>query len=1146
MWGAALSLGDLGCVRILFFFFGLFILFPAVRGSAVQELLMTEIVLGRRDIPAYVALLQLCWHLSKEVLGDPSRPRSCRGGCKNLFVVVGTIQESLIAAFNGSRCRRCGFRNAACLCDVVFRFAHGRFETVPVGVRFDVNVKRVRTWLAGLPCLNRRGRARETKNSWLLPLLFHANIIKVVLFCCILDLGCTSYGFGLGSFVKTWLNESETLDFRMASLICGWFSVRPHGSYIGESCVGFGGRFRSHLKAFLSLHQDTGLHPHAQYLYEKMLTHGLRWYVVMPLFLWERAVPKVVRLQKEALSVWVRQPTLNISGIHDVERSSRFGGDEYYTPKKKRFRLVKRLRMLKKRQNSTWLIELSEKQKLFRQQQELNRRNHLFALLARIARRPLQVGPDFTSLKVVNRVLLMVPWKLSSMVRLASSCLNGPTRAIFFSNFTKMIKFRPDVHYGRWLQSSPLYAVPWFRRQVKKALQSWVSSLAHRGFMLILRVRISFCASPNLMEQFSNTKKWSKKQAHECICQCSSMVGTPFNMLEGCVFFPLSLFLRFVVGGLPPAWNVRTRMVPSWPDLMLDFSEKGQSLVDRVSQKFSKIAPVGSSLLSRAFGSPRWEMQWQPATSHLQCSALESSLDALYVLFSKYVIAPVDKIRGEAMIMCPMRYARAIEKLSEDYFPVTASDYDKILSRFFKMGEGFPKLVYSRLRPARYHQFGLFRAWVKGKALVAFPECWGALSWRPLVAYSRHRWKFTLSFLARYCTFLVRRYKLGVGVCGPWEVLVKVAEFNQCWLDAAQRAGDIALEWGSLDIEGFFPRMERSRVRAVLTKWTRQLCLDHPTQQFFCVGKIRSPETLQPLPLSGRTRLVRKVFLSRTITRYEIGMEVARMPDLLASDFHTDVIHVLGQPMRASAGLSIGSPLAATAASMVAGDREKPYLDSLPPAVRVNLKKMSLMCRWQNDVLQFRFGRLRFLNGFLALETMLSEFFYGPTLRLKRVPEPRGFGYEFYIFGEHFLALQPINKFARVEPLRWVGNRSSLQFNIGQGFGQNRTLRAEIKGYVTSLLDRSNGIRQNLLLSLIRLVCEFRLRGMPQDDVVACMHTVLPQSRFILPSNWADLYVVSVDEVRKFCVGYDHMRHSRSLAMVATQHARWIASGWTP
>lgn len=86
--------------------------------------------------------------------------------------------------------------------------------------------------------------------------------------------------------------------------------------------------------------------------------------------------------------------------------------------------------------------------------------------------------------------------------------------------------------------------------------------------------------------------------------------------------------------------------------------------------------------------------------------------------------------------------------------------------------------------------------------------------------------------------------------------------------------------------------------------------------------------------------------------------------------------------------------------------------------------------------------------------------------------------------------------------MKWIDNRSSLQLNIGQGYGKDRTKLAEAKGYVIAQLGKSNGTRQLLLTALIRLVAEFRLRGMPRPDVVTCMHSVLPQSRFVLPSNW--------------------------------------------
>lgn len=1137
----------------LFSFWWLFLLLsivPCGCSEAVNELLFTEIVVSRRDIPAYVALQNLVWYLFTQLTPDPSHPRTFRALARNLFVCIGTIQESLFSALHGGSCRRCGFKNASCLCDVVFRFKLGAFETYPVNTIRGSNVKRFRHWLRGSPILDHRAKFRETGNSFLIPLLFHSNLMKIIIFCAILDLGCTWYEFGLASFFKTWLENSEVQDFRMASMVYGWFNILNHASYIGETSLGLAGRFRSHIKAILSMHVDSGLNKQAQYLHEKIIEQGFRWFVMMPIFIWNRLVPKIARLEREALLVWVRQPSLNVAGTAHSSKKPNYGQEEYATPRKKRFRLVKRLRDLEKKNWTRTMIALDRASKLRYKKLELQQRNRTFALMARIARRPLQVGPGFLDLKVVNKLLMLGRWKLASMVRLANSCLHGPTRAIFLNNFVKIIRHRNDVHYGRWVQSSPIYSVPKFQFLVRGCLQRWLSTLAKRGFVLFLRVRISPCAGPKLIEMFDNSKKWCKKEYHQCVCSCRTMFATPFQKLEGCVFFPFSLFLRFLVGDLPDAWNVRTRLVPNWDDLMNEFGLKAQTLMDSVHKKFVKINS-DAYFPTLSFGSPHWASIWSSATGNLHCAALESRFDSLFALLKNYVVTPIDKIRGEAMVICPMRWANAVSSLAVDYFAVTPSDYAQLTARLFRLGDNIPKLVYSRLRDSSRHEFGFLRVWPKGKSLKSFPLLWSEVSWRPLVAYSRHHWRFTLSYLARYCTFIVRHYKLGFGLSDPWEMLLRVASFNDAWLEGSKIAGDIALEWDSMDIEEFFTRMPREKVRQVLRKWTARLIADYPRLRFFCVAKQRCVESLPVLPVSAggrtrRSRLVRKCFLSRSLTRFEIGMELSSIPSLLAFDFEADVVHVLGRAMRASSGLNIGSPLAATGASMVASDSEYCFLESLSPRIRANLSKMSMCCRWQDDVLQFRFSRSRFQPEFLALETMLGEFFYGSTLRLKRVPEPHGFGYEFYVFGEHFLGIQQINKFARVEALKWIDNRSSLQLNVGQGFGQRRTRKAEIKGYITSILDRSNCVQQNLLLALIRLTAEFRLRGMPETDVISSLREVLPQARFVLPSDWSTIYRYDLPTLRDFCLAYDLSRHQRSLAMSAAQQPRWIASGWSP
>lgn len=164
--------------------------------------------------------------------------------------------------------------------------------------------------------------------------------------------------------------------------------------------------------------------------------------------------------------------------------------------------------------------------------------------------------------------------------------------------------------------------------------------------------------------------------------------------------------------------------------------------------------------------------------------------------------------------------------------------------------------------------------------------------------------------------------------------------------------------------------------------------------------------------------------------------------------------------------------------------------------------------------------------------------FYGPTLHVKRVEEPKAFGFLFYFRGRQ-LCVKPIQKFIRPHTLPWVSPCVLMRFNTGCAFTGSQRMACEIKGYLTATIDKTNGTRRDIVTEILRLGAEMILRHADPKVLQHCLSSVLPQAATSLPQNWDVLFSTSLAELREFAHEHDLDLHHRCQEDARLQVPRW-------
>lgn len=1058
---------------------------------------------------------------------------------------MGLLQEAFIEGYMLSYCQVCHARSSFCNCELVFGFAKNTLEVHRASMHL-AGIPSLRDLLANIPFLTMARPVPPTGIIW--NLIFKLNLMKCVILLYHYSLSSTEWEWDLLRFIQRGWEDSETADFDAASLVYLWVGCYSRQSYIGETAVGLLARFTSHLNAWLGRRRNLSKTYRASALYGAFSVRGLKNFCMLPVFMWVQDVSKYARLHWEAFAIWERQPCLNKMGRSTYALTKETRQESIYVPKKGGFRLVARLRKLEKQRREMRTIAIPHEEKAAILRNEMACRSETLNTMVRLARRPLRYNAEFATLGIVRNICALSVWKVGRLFRAGAQVFTGATKSIYFKNLSLVVRQRTDIVFERWTQTNEAFQIPRITKELQRVLRHWTYRLAQLGLYLILRIRHTPGFGDTVLGCFENTNKWGRKLVDDCVCNCAAMNHLPVHRVEGHVLCPFTHFLQIIQCPLPPGWTIRSRIPSQWRTLEKRLSDTSTELEQRVHKRLldSGRATV-ANLFQFNMPSLRFhdmEQWWTKATQDYHFTKLEECIRDLKALLQQFVVGPVDKIRNEATVTCASCWASAVQRLAGNYRPVVVEDYSREFRFMFRRMQDIPRLVYGRLQHASKHRFGALKAWLKGRCLVEPPLRWSDLAWRPLCSYAAHHWKEVLSYPARFALYVIHVFSLGWAIDDPRQMLEKVAAFNSKWRTMELlHHREFFPEWDVVDIEDFFPRTPRADIRRTVERWVAAIRQRFPQKPFFCVAKVATHETLLRLPKDGggrnRTaRLRKKMFMADRVTRGEIGMDVRFIPRIVDLTFATDIVETLGRAFRADDGLNIGDPSAATCASLNASTREHDLLQGLPAATKREIDASTVTARWQDDWWQVRIGREIFDASHNTVTHVMVPGFYGQTLNVKRVREPRAFGFLFW-FNNRRLLLIPIQKYVQPLTLPWVCPYILLRFNTGCTFTGRKRVECELRGFIISILDKTNGSRREITTPLLRLGAEMILRRMPPQVLIACMRSITKQAASPLPQAWDVLVETSHEELRQFAHEHDLGVHDLCRRTVRPQEARW-------
>ena len=258
---------------------------------------------------------------------------------------------------------------------------------------------------------------------------------------------------------------------------------------------------------------------------------------------------------------------------------------------------------------------------------------------------------------------------------------------------------------------------------------------------------------------------------------------------------------------------------------MLDnLQEQLDGLKNRMDNKLIKLGRVSPDLTihDNACAKAYWGWRDQNPVGLLE-EEVEKWRERLNL--SLLVTVSMDKYHHEAIILCPLRWARKLSEFSTLHHTLTQLERNRLWEELMTWGKRLKYLPFCRLHTTVHHRFGSLRYWPKHRsidtrALVLPHEAphhtvpddygWHSIEWRPMVSYSEHHWRGLLKLLSRWCVFTVEKFTLGFAVSNPRHVSRHLTDFNR----SIKPNEYIITE--QYDVKEFFPSVPRDLFEAVV------------------------------------------------------------------------------------------------------------------------------------------------------------------------------------------------------------------------------------------------------------------------------------------------------------------------------------------
>lgn len=323
-----------------------------VCASLCEEFLHYSYEVERMDMLGLVAYGVLLYEVGMRSIESARSSRARYRLSARFFLLIGLVQEAIVDGYATRTCKVCERYNALCACLVQFTPILNSMSVRRMYLTLSQRVVRVRERLAGCPIFNQR-RPHSAVPAW--PAVYQLNKLKMDLYMIYLRCSVVKWEVQYASFLDEVWSYSEPFSDDKQCLLYVWNGIFMRSMYFGETSVGMLGRMTSHLRCWCSLLLDSVSRKRFAKLYVHMRKVGLRRMVMLPLHVWREMVTKIQRLHLETCLVWWRQPRLNVTGT--THFTTRVEGDMFSLPRKKKFRLVRRLVHLERKRAGQRILD---------------------------------------------------------------------------------------------------------------------------------------------------------------------------------------------------------------------------------------------------------------------------------------------------------------------------------------------------------------------------------------------------------------------------------------------------------------------------------------------------------------------------------------------------------------------------------------------------------------------------------------------------------------------------------------------------------------------------------------------------------------------------------------------------------------------
>jgi len=315
----------------------------------------------------------------------------------------------------------------------------------------------------------------------------------------------------------------------------------------------------------------------------------------------------------------------------------------------------------------------------------------------------------FNGLGAVRQLRALAVKKIARLLQLAQTILDKTGSSIFMKNFRLILRKSTTIIPLAVQVKSPLFSLRGYEKTILQRLRAWAASIRKGGVVVIMRARLTASAAGSLMSLMESAQKYSKRDRLDFVCPCRSLAAEGFLKVGNHVMQPMMEVAQRHLPSMPNGWTARSKLIPDYDECMMKVKQSLDAAHEKLEARLEKRGQRGVmanvAKICWEAAEPKLRQHWEGATKQFGGAWVQSQLQQLRRALRPFVVAPVDKLPSDALVMCPVAWSDKVMSLTKEMRRMTVSEFSDTYDRLFFLGARILELPYSSLNRHFLHEY---------------------------------------------------------------------------------------------------------------------------------------------------------------------------------------------------------------------------------------------------------------------------------------------------------------------------------------------------------------------------------------------------------------------------------------------------------